>query len=33
MAEKNCTFWDINKDGIITEDEYVMQGSNIGKKK
>jgi hypothetical protein len=32
-AEKNCTFWDVNKDGIITEDEYVMQASNIGKKK
>jgi hypothetical protein len=33
MAEKNCTFWDVDKDGIITEDEYVMQGSNLGKKK
>lgn len=33
MAEKNCTFWDVNKDGIITEDEYVTQGSNMGKKK
>ena len=33
IAEKNCTFWDADKDGIITEDEYVMQGSNLGKKK
>jgi len=33
MAEKNCTFWDIDKDGIITEAEYVQQASNIGKKK
>ena len=33
MAEKNCTFWDVNKDGIITEDEYVKQGSSLGKKK
>jgi hypothetical protein len=33
MAEKNCTFWDADKDGIITEEEYVMQGSSLGKKK
>jgi hypothetical protein len=33
MAEKNCTFWDADKDGIITEDEYVKQGSSLGKKK
>jgi hypothetical protein len=32
VAEKNCTFWDVDKDGIITEAEYVMQGSNLGKK-
>jgi hypothetical protein len=32
-AEKNCSFWDIDKDGIITEDEYVQQALNIGKKK
>jgi hypothetical protein len=25
MAEKNCKFWDVNNDGIITEDEYVTQ--------
>ena len=24
-AEKNCTYWDANGDGIITEDEYVKQ--------
>ncbi len=33
MAEKNCAFWDVDKDGSITEDEYVKQGSNTGKKK
>lgn len=33
MAEKNCTFWDADKDGIITEDEYVKQGSSLGRKK
>ena len=33
MAKKNCTFWDADKDGIITEAEYVKQGSNLGKKK
>jgi Ca2+-binding EF-hand superfamily protein len=32
-AEKNCSFWDVDKDGIITEDEYVQQALNIGKKK
>jgi len=33
MAKRNCTFWDADKDGIITEAEYVRQGSNLGKKK
>jgi hypothetical protein len=33
MAEKNCTFWDADKNGIITEDEYVKQVLNVGKKK
>ena len=23
VAERNCRFWDADKDGIITEDEYV----------
>ena len=32
MAEKNCTFWDVNKDGTITEDEYVSQAMSMGKK-
>jgi hypothetical protein len=32
-AEKNCTFWDANKDGTITEDEYASQAMSIGKKK
>ncbi|MHC1743626.1 MAG: hypothetical protein AB9873_11415 [Syntrophobacteraceae bacterium] len=33
MAEKNCTFWDVDKDGVVTEDEYVQQASNMGKKR
>lgn len=33
MAKKNCTFWDVDKDGTITEAEYVKQGSSFGKKK
>jgi hypothetical protein len=33
LAKKNCTFWDINQDGVITEEEYVKQGSNMGGKK
>lgn len=32
-AEKNCTFWDVNKDGTITEDEYTSQAMSMGKKK
>jgi hypothetical protein len=32
-AEKNCGFWDADKDGVITEAEYVKQGSSFGKKK
>jgi hypothetical protein len=28
-AEKNCTYWDANGDGIITEDEYVAQVRKI----
>jgi len=32
MATKNCTFWDVNKDGVITEDEYVKQGMSFGNK-
>jgi hypothetical protein len=31
MAEKNCNYWDANKDGIITEDEYVKQGMKDGR--
>lgn len=33
LAERNCTFWDIDKDGVITETEYIQQVSNVGKKK
>jgi hypothetical protein len=33
IAERNCTYWDTDKDGIITEDEYVKQVSSMGKKK
>lgn len=32
-AEKNCLFWDVNKDGTITEEEYVQQALSMGKKK
>jgi len=32
-AEKNCTFWDVNKDGAITEDEYTSQAMSMGKKR
>lgn len=32
-AEKNCSFWDANKDGTITEEEYVKQALSMGKKK
>lgn len=31
-GETKCKFWDINSDGTITEDEYVTQVRNIGKK-
>ncbi len=33
IADKNCTFWDADHDGIITEDEYVKQAMSIGDKK
>ena len=33
LAEKNCNFWDVDRDGVITEDEYVQQASSFGKKK
>jgi len=33
LAEKNCNFWDVDRDGAITEDEYVQQASSFGKKK
>lgn len=33
LAEKNCNFWDENKDGFITEAEYVKQSTSFGKKK
>ena len=33
MAERNCTFWDVNKDGTITEDEYASQAMGMGKRK
>ena len=32
-AEKNCSFWDVDKDGTITEEEYVQQALSMGKKK
>lgn len=33
VAEKNCTFWDVDGDGIITESEYVKKAASLGKKK
>jgi hypothetical protein len=33
LAEKNCNFWDVDRDGVITEDEYVQQASSFSKKK
>lgn len=33
MAKKNCTFWDANADGTITEDEYVSKATRMGKKR
>jgi hypothetical protein len=32
-AEKNCTFWDANHDGTITEDEYASKAMSIGQRK
>jgi hypothetical protein len=33
QAGRDCGFWDADKDGVITEAEYVKQGSSFGKKK
>ena len=33
VAQKNCAFWDVDKDGLITEAEYVRQTSSFGKKR
>jgi hypothetical protein len=32
MAERNGTFWAVDKDGVIKEAEYLEQGSKIGKR-
>ena len=32
-AERNCSFWDVDKDGFITEAEYVKQASSFGTKR
>jgi Ca2+-binding EF-hand superfamily protein len=32
-AEEKFKFWDLNKDGFITEEEYVKAVLSIGKKK
>jgi Ca2+-binding EF-hand superfamily protein len=32
-AKKNCTFWDVNADGTITENEYVSKAMSMGKKR
>jgi hypothetical protein len=31
IAEKNCGHWDVNGDGIITEDEYVSKAMKASK--
>jgi len=33
IAEEKFKAWDVNKDGCITEEEYVKAVMNIGKKK
>jgi Ca2+-binding EF-hand superfamily protein len=33
VAEMNYKAWDTNKDGFITEEEYVKAAMNMGKKK
>jgi hypothetical protein len=33
VGTQKCGYWDANKDGVITEDEYVKQASAIGGKK
>jgi Ca2+-binding EF-hand superfamily protein len=33
IAEKKYVAWDVNKDGYITEEEYVKVVMNMGKKK
>ncbi|MBE0549437.1 MAG: EF-hand domain-containing protein [Rubrivivax sp.] len=33
MAQQKCGFWDVNKDGTITEEEYVQQVARITSKK
>lgn len=33
QAQKNCTFWDANADGTITEDEYASKAMSMGKKR
>ena len=33
VAEKNCTSWDTDKDGTITEAEYTNRAVNLGKRK
>ena len=32
IAEKSCRFWDVNKDGAITEDEYVERVMRVTNK-
>lgn len=32
-AERNCSFWDVDKDGFISEAEYVKQASSFGTKR
>jgi hypothetical protein len=29
LGEKNCKYWDVNRDGAITEAEYVAQAKKL----
>jgi len=33
ISEKSCRFWDVNKDGAITEDEYVERVMRVTNRK
>lgn len=33
VADRNCGFWDANRDGTITEDEYVAQAKSVQRRR